>query len=34
LNDEGRKRAALLASIVEAADHRAAKPGPGVASEP
>ena len=34
LNDEGRERAALLASIVQAADHRAAKPGPGAASEP
>jgi hypothetical protein len=29
LNDEGRERAALLASIVQVADHRAAKPGPG-----
>jgi hypothetical protein len=34
LNDEGRECAALLASIVQAADHRAAKPGPGPASEP
>jgi hypothetical protein len=34
LNDEGRERAARLANIVQAADQRAAKPGPGTASEP
>ena len=34
LNDEGRVRAALLAGIVQAADHRAAKPDPGATSEP
>lgn len=33
LNDEGRERAALLASIVQAADHRADS-GPGAASGP
>jgi hypothetical protein len=32
LNDEGRERAAFLASIVQAADHLVAKPGPGAAS--
>lgn len=34
LNDEGRQRAAFLASIVQAADRCAAKPGPGAASGP
>ena len=34
LNDEGRERAAFLASKVQAADHRAAKPDPGATSEP
>jgi hypothetical protein len=31
LNEEGRKRAAILANIVQAADQRAAIPNPGAA---
>jgi hypothetical protein len=34
LNEEGRERAAFLASLVQAADHRAAASGPGAASGP
>jgi len=34
LNDEGRERAAFLASIVQAADHRVAEPSSGPASGP
>jgi hypothetical protein len=34
LNEEGRERAAFLANLVQAADHRAATPDPGAASGP
>jgi hypothetical protein len=34
LNEEGRERAAFLASLVQAADQSAATPGPGAASGP